>query len=76
MRASLGIALACLVLAGLSGCAGMQERDAYVPAQKAPSIMDQDTAYMAYVERTARRRGIEVVWVNVPRKRPADLASE
>ncbi|WP_386813575.1 hypothetical protein [Lysobacter koreensis] len=41
---------------------------AFVAPQRAPSIMDNDEAYMAAVERIARRRGIEIVWVNVPRK--------
>jgi hypothetical protein len=33
--------------------------------------MDNDEAYMAQVERIARRRGIDVTWVNVPRKQIA-----
>ncbi len=31
--------------------------------------ISKDEAYIAYVERTARRRGIQVMWVNPPDKR-------
>ncbi len=38
--------------------------------------MDNDEQYMAYVERIARRRGIEVVWVNLPRKTSEQVAQD
>ena len=36
--------------------------------------MDANEEYVAYVERVARRRGLEVVWVNVPRKTAEEVA--
>lgn len=70
MNAVLRAAVLSLSVSGLAACAGMHEKSdsAFVAPQRAPSIMDSDEAYMAAVERIARRRGIEVVWVNVPRK--------
>lgn len=70
MNASLRTAVLSLSVLGLAACAGMHERSdsAFVAPQRAPSIMDSDEAYMATVERIARRRGIEIVWVNLPRR--------
>lgn len=73
MNASLRMA-ALLSLAGLSACAGMESRTTYVPEQRAPSVNDADEEYIAYVERVARRRGLEVVWVNVPKKTAEQVA--
>ncbi|BDU15873.1 hypothetical protein [Lysobacter auxotrophicus] len=66
MNASLRMAL-LLSLVGLSACAGMESKSTYVPQQRSPSLNDADEEYIAYVERVARRRGLEVVWVNLPR---------
>jgi len=70
MNAVLRAAILSLSVLGLAACAGMQQKSgsAFVAPQRAPSIMDNDELYIAQVERIARRRGIEVVWVNVPRK--------
>ncbi|SFK80256.1 hypothetical protein [Lysobacter sp. cf310] len=68
MNASLKVVLLSLSVLGLAACAGHSTKSAYVPPQKAPSIMDNDELYMAQVERIARRRGIDVTWVNLPRK--------
>lgn len=70
MNALLRTAVLSLSVSGLAACAGMQARSdaAFVPPQRAPSIMDNDEAYIARVEQIARRRGIEVVWINLPRK--------
>jgi hypothetical protein len=77
MNAKLRVLVLSLSAVGLAACASVQEKSTYVPVQKAPTIMDVDEAYVAYVERVARRRGIEVVWVNLPRARVgADLASD
>ena len=59
---------------GLSACAGMESKSTYVPPERSPSIMDANEEYVAYVERVARRRGLEVVWVNVPRKTAEEVA--
>lgn len=65
--------LLALSLVGLAGCASMDEQSTASSAADtpSPSLLEQDEAYMAYVERTARRRGIEVVWVHAPTRRPA-----
>ena len=76
MNASLRMATLSLVVLGLSACAGTQTRSTYVPEPKPSSIMDNDEQYMAYVERIARRRGIEVVWVNLPRKTSEQVAQD
>lgn len=68
---ALRVAVLSLSILGLAACAGHSTKTAYVPPQKAPSIMDNDEAYIAQVERIARRRGIDVTWVNVPRKQIA-----
>lgn len=73
MNARLRIAVLSLSVLGLAACAGTQSKTAYVapatvgaaPAAAAPS---RDDAYVAQVERIARRRGIGVVWVNPPRR--------
>lgn len=61
------LALAAL---GLTACTGTQQRSdaAFVPPPRSPSLLDEDALYVARVEQIARRRGIEVVWVNAPRK--------
>ena len=75
MNAYMRIAIRTVVLPlsvlGLSACAGMHEKadTAYVAPQRASSIIDDDELYVARVEQIARRRGIEVVWVHIPRKR-------
>lgn len=69
MKLAIVGAAACL----LGGCASSSERTAYVAPERAqaPGTVVTDTAYVAVVERTARRRGIDVQWVNVPTKRVA-----
>lgn len=62
---------------GLAACASRQGTAAYVePAATGgrqtvanPAPIVTDDAYVAKVERIARRRGIEVHWVNAPTKR-------
>jgi hypothetical protein len=76
MNASLRMAVLSLSVLGLSACAGMEARSTYVPEPQEPSIMDQDAAYIARVERIARQRGIEVQWVNPPTKSASQLAQE
>lgn len=73
MNAFLRTAALSLSALGLSACAGMHERSdsSYVPPQRTPSVLDDDAEYVARVEAIARRRGIDVVWVHVPRKKVA-----
>ena len=70
MNAYLRAAVLSLSVLGLAACTGVQQKSdsASVSPQRAPSIMDDDELYIARVEQIARRRGIEVVWVHVPRK--------
>lgn len=69
MKASFRIAALAVSVTGLTACAsGGMEKSAYVQPKPVGSIVTDD-AYMAYVERTARRRGIGVTWVNLPTKR-------
>jgi len=75
MNASLRMAVLSLSVLGLAACAGTEVKTAYT-APKDPSIMDNDEAYVAYVQRVALRRGIDVVWVNTPRKSAEQVAKE
>lgn len=76
MNASSRMAVLALSVLGLAACAGMESKSTYVPEPRPPTIMDADEAYIAYVERVARRRGLGVVWVNVPRKTADQVAQE
>lgn len=62
------VLLSSLGVAALCGCASTQTGIARTPAAAAPtsSLLQEDQAYVQYVERVARRRGIHVVWVNKP----------
>mgnify|MGYP003575576780 CR=1 FL=1 len=74
MNASLRMVV-LLSAVGLSACAGMEAKSTYAPPEpRSPTIMDTDEAYVGYVERVARRRGLDVVWVNVPRKTADQVA--
>ncbi len=70
MNAYLRTAILLLAVLGLAACASTPERSvsAFVAPQRALSIMGDDEAYIARVEQVARRRGVEVVWINLPRK--------
>lgn len=68
MNVCLRIAAIAVSVAGLSSCASKIEKSSYVEPRPAGSFVTDD-AYVAYVERVARRRGIGVTWVNVPSKR-------
>lgn len=65
MKAALGFAFLSLSLVAITGCASMDHRaDAAAPQAQA---MTAEEAYIARVEQIARRRGIDVLWVNPPR---------
>ena len=64
------IALIALTASLCAGCAGTQERSAYVPPRAGASgTIYTDVAYMQRVEAQARARGIDVTWINPPMKR-------
>lgn len=53
----------------LAACASTGEQTSYAPAkQYEQTRLDNDELYMARVEAYARRRGIDLTWVNPPRK--------
>lgn len=79
MNTSIRLSLALAVGLSLPGCATTSEfasaptaKPAQPGTKYAPRIED-DAAYVAYVERTARRRGITVHWVHKPVRRNVDV---
>ncbi|WP_407351092.1 hypothetical protein [Luteimonas sp. R10] len=63
-----------LSMLGLAACASPHGGAGYgaAPAGSQPAqAFERDMAYIAYVERTARMRGLDVRWVNPPLKRVA-----
>lgn len=72
MKVSKGVVLALCVL-GLAACATHDEKTTYVAPERigSPPPIVVDDAYVAAVERQARRRGIYLQWVNMPTKRVA-----
>ncbi len=84
--------LAAIVLMSLSSCKTMEGKSLSMsPAQGsvntpvetpvkpgtlyAPRI-EEDTAYMAYVQRMAWRRGVYLRWINKPQKRIVDPSQQ
>ncbi|MBB5015654.1 hypothetical protein [Rehaibacterium terrae] len=53
-------------LASLAACAGRGELRA---TEQQTASLRQDAEYIAAVERIARRRGVQVYWVNPPQRR-------
>ena len=79
MNARLRIAVLSLSVLGLSACAGSQTKSSYVEpslSKHAVAGMTRDDRYVSAVERLAKRRGIEVVWVNPPDRRTMGLHPE
>ncbi|MFZ5638381.1 MAG: hypothetical protein ACOY82_17530 [Pseudomonadota bacterium] len=73
----LSFPIVLLAMAALPGCKTTES--AYVPAARpvAPATqyqprIEEDRAYVAYVESVARRRGVSVRWVHKPVKRHVD----
>ena len=71
MKSMIRLAAAAAATCLLAGCATFQEQASYTAPERvdAPGAVVTDDAYVAYVERVARRRGIDVQWVNVPTRR-------
>jgi HD superfamily phosphodiesterase len=74
MKISVGIVLGSTA-ALLVGCAGTHEvvRQAE-PAYREGSIV-QDQEYVDMVEHIAKQRGIDVTWINPPKRRVGDEAA-
>ncbi len=73
MKASLRIGVLSLSVLALAACAATENRSTYVEPARVSNPNEvrivKDEAYIAYVERHARRRGIHLQWVNMPTKR-------
>lgn len=72
MNALLRFAAAGVAVAGLAACAGthsLARADAKPEARPATTQVVGDAEYVAAVEYIARRRGVEVHWVNPPKRR-------
>jgi len=63
MKASVCMAVLSLAVLGLAACATTGET-----TTRQSEEVDAETLYMARVEAIARQRGIDVTWVNPPRK--------
>ena len=61
-------ALSALTTAVMAGCATQPPRQTSAPPPR-PGLMVQDTAYIARVEQKAQRRGLQVQWINPPKRR-------
>lgn len=85
MKTGTGIA-ACVLLAGTAGCTGMQERSAHVTPHAVQGIAADhagttgnsartrtQASYVAQVNALARKRGVQMIWVNPPV--PREVAS-
>lgn len=70
MKLTVRLAVLLASILGLASCATTgEETTGYVPAHKVQSTrLQNDEAYMARVEAIARRRGIDLTWVNPPHK--------
>lgn len=64
MKAMSRIALISVAAAGLAACASMDDGRASLSPET--RTISPDQAYMSRVETIARRRGIDVTWVNPP----------
>ena len=79
MHRIVAVSVPILLVAGLGACASGGGPRAAVPAS-APGTtsnpMLRDEAYVALVEAKARRRGVDVQWVNIPRRRATPATGE
>lgn len=75
MNVLIRMAAVSLVLSGLTACVGAPTKPV-VKEERVPSgYSERDVKYMAQVERIARRRGIEVLWINPPNRNNRAVAS-
>jgi hypothetical protein len=70
MKVSVRMAVLSVSMLGLAACASSGGATSYNTTEKqyVETRLDNDTLYMARVEEAARRRGIDLQWVNPPRK--------
>lgn len=73
MKRLLVSSLLSLTILGLAACASSMDRGAYAYETSERRIGDEriepDAVYINAVNRTARRRGVQVEWVNPPIRR-------
>jgi hypothetical protein len=72
MRTVLRLAIATVAVAGLSACASTHQWTAATDKavqQPTTAHYEGDLEYIAAVEHIARRRGVQVRWVNAPVRR-------
>lgn len=72
----LRMALVAIPVLALSACASSGGMAVAHQAQPHSAKLITDADYIAYVERKARLRGVEVVWVNPPLRTEAELAGD
>ena len=73
MKSSLQLALVASSTLLLAACAsGGMTRAVPEPNRSAPNAVVENAEYIAYVEELARRRGVDVQWVNPPVRRVAN----
>jgi hypothetical protein len=72
MKALLRLGIATVAVAGLSACASTHQWTAATDKatqQPVQAHYEGDLQYVAAVEHIARRRGVQVRWVNAPLRR-------
>ena len=75
MKANLVLVIVGLAAASTAGCASMEDKTGYVAPRVSAATVVEDDAYVARVEQLAKRRGVNVVWVNPPKKHVQQVAS-
>ncbi|MGI8561814.1 MAG: hypothetical protein ACR2J7_10380 [Luteimonas sp.] len=72
MNKSLRMVLLSLLVTGLAACASSMDRDRYASDESSRMQnlrIEPDATYINAVDRTARRRGVQVEWINPPIRR-------
>lgn len=75
MKTLLRITTLSLGMLLLVGCASTQKTTYRDARSQAVGYTGHDARYMSIVENTARQRGIQVVWVNPPKKKAPTVAA-
>lgn len=75
MKTLLRITTLSLGLLLLVGCASTQKTTYRDAPPQTMGYTGDDARYMSIVENTARQRGIQVVWVNPPKKKAPAVAA-
>lgn len=68
----MGLMIAAIVVAGASGCASSGSSSLASNSGQEQTRIVLDSAKVEYVERVAKQRGVDVIWVNPPQKRVVD----